>query len=97
MRLENSKFVDLFVGQLKSTLRCQVCSHESVTFDPFWDLSLPIPSQTDQLRLQSCFDLVTEEEVLDDDDTPTCSQCKNARNAQRASQFRGFHKSWWCT
>ena len=27
--------VNLFVGQLKSTLRCTVCGHSSVTFDPF--------------------------------------------------------------
>lgn len=35
--------IDLFVGQLKSTLICQTCGYKSVTFDPFWDLSLPIP------------------------------------------------------
>ena len=29
-RFDNSKFVDLFVGQLKSTLRCTVCGHASV-------------------------------------------------------------------
>ena len=34
---------DLFMGQLKSTLRCLHCGHTSVTFDPFWDLSLTIP------------------------------------------------------
>ena len=36
-------FLDLFVGQLKSELICQFCGYKSVTFDPFWDLSLPIP------------------------------------------------------
>ena len=36
-------FADLFVGQLKSVLQCQTCGYRSVTFDPFWDLSLPIP------------------------------------------------------
>ena len=34
---------DLFVGQLKSMLKCCDCEHTSITFDPFWDLSLPIP------------------------------------------------------
>lgn len=35
--------VDLFLGQLMSTLECMSCGHKSTTFDPFWDLSLPIP------------------------------------------------------
>lgn len=35
---ENSVIKDLFVGQLKSTLRCTTCGNTSVTFDPFWDL-----------------------------------------------------------
>ena len=50
--------------------RCTVCGHASVTFDPFWDLSLPIPSRSGQLRLQACFDLFTKEEVLDGDEKP---------------------------
>ncbi|XP_020614030.1 ubiquitin carboxyl-terminal hydrolase 2-like isoform X2 [Orbicella faveolata] len=40
---DNSLMTDLFVGQLKSMLKCCDCGHTSVTFDPFWDLSLPIP------------------------------------------------------
>lgn len=31
----NSIIVDLFQGQLKSTLVCPICSRVSVTFDPF--------------------------------------------------------------
>ena len=50
--------------------RCTACGHASVTFDPFWDLSLPIPSKTGQVRLQACFDLFTKEEVLDGDEKP---------------------------
>ena len=34
---------EIFVGQLKSELKFDDCGHRSVTFDPFWDLSLPIP------------------------------------------------------
>ena len=33
---------DIFVGQLKSELKFDECNHRSVTFDPFWDLSLPV-------------------------------------------------------
>nr|CAD7264211.1 unnamed protein product [Timema shepardi] len=70
LRMDDSKIVDLFVGQLKSTLRCSSCGHCSITFDPFWDLSLPIPSRTGQLRLQQCLDHFTKEEVLDGDEKP---------------------------
>jgi len=70
LRMDNSKVVDIFVGQLKSTLRCTSCGHCSITFDPFWDLSLPIPVRTGQLRLQQCFDHFTREEVLDGDEKP---------------------------
>lgn len=37
-KMENSLIRDLFVGQLKSSLKCTVCGNTSVTFDPFWDL-----------------------------------------------------------
>ncbi|KAJ4935138.1 hypothetical protein JOQ06_016674, partial [Pogonophryne albipinna] len=39
---EDSKIVDVFVGQLKSSLTCSHCGFCSTVFDPFWDLSLPI-------------------------------------------------------
>ncbi|XP_078432554.1 ubiquitin-specific protease 2 [Wolffia australiana] len=39
-----SNFVEvIFGGQLSSTVCCAVCSHSSVVFEPFLDLSLPIP------------------------------------------------------
>ncbi|KAF0302742.1 Ubiquitin carboxyl-terminal hydrolase 2 [Amphibalanus amphitrite] len=90
LRLENSKFVDLFVGQLKATLRCTVCGHASVTFDPFWDLSLPIPSRSGQVRLQACFDLFTKEEVLDGDEKPTCSKCQKRQKCTRSLSIQKF-------
>jgi len=35
--------LDVFVGQMKSALTCLTCGYVSNTFDPFLDLSLPIP------------------------------------------------------
>lgn len=75
LRMEESRVGDIFVGQLKSTLRCTHCHHDSVTFDPFWDLSLPIPSRTGNLKLQQCLQHFTKEEELDGDEKPTCSKC----------------------
>ena len=41
-----SIIVDLFQAQLKSTLICPICTHVSITFDPFMYLSLPLPNKT---------------------------------------------------
>ncbi|XP_071440759.1 ubiquitin carboxyl-terminal hydrolase 2-like isoform X2 [Hetaerina americana] len=90
LRMDNSKIVDIFVGQLKSTLRCTVCGHCSVTFDPFWDLSLPIPPRTGQVRLQQCFDLFTKEEVLDGEEKPTCSKCQVRRKCTKSFSIQKF-------
>jgi ubiquitin carboxyl-terminal hydrolase 4/11/15 len=39
----NSVIVDLFVALYKSTLVCPVCERVSITFDPYNDLTLPLP------------------------------------------------------
>lgn len=70
LRMDNSKIVDIFVGQLKSTLKCTHCGHCSVTFDPFWDLSLPIPQKSGSVRLSQCLEYFTREETLDGDEKP---------------------------
>ena len=43
---ENSIFIKLFYGQLKSRVRCLMCNNISITFDPFNVLSVPIPKKT---------------------------------------------------
>jgi len=89
IRRDDSHLVDLFVGQLKSTLRCSDCNHESVTFEPFWDLSLGIPSRTGEVSLLDCLDTFTKEEVLDGDEMPTCERCKTRRKStKRYSLYR---------
>jgi ubiquitin C-terminal hydrolase len=39
----DSTIDDLFQGQYRSVVRCGECGEDSVTFDPFMYLSLPIP------------------------------------------------------
>lgn len=41
--IHNSMVVDLFQGQYRSQLVCPQCHRLSVTFDPFLNLSLPLP------------------------------------------------------
>ncbi|XP_046463041.1 ubiquitin carboxyl-terminal hydrolase 2-like isoform X2 [Daphnia pulex] len=91
VRRDDSKIVDLFVGQLKSTLQCTVCGHCSVTFDPFWDLSLPIPpSSKSNVKLQHCLDLFGKEEILDGDEKPTCSKCQTRRKCTKKFTIHKF-------
>lgn len=44
LKRNDSRIVDLLVGQYKSTLVCPRCNRKSKTFDPFMSISLPIPS-----------------------------------------------------
>lgn len=39
----DSVIIDLFTGLYQSTLICPTCSKTSITFDPFNDLTLPLP------------------------------------------------------
>lgn len=41
----DSIIVDLFQGQLKSHLKCPNCHSDTVVFDPFVSLSLPVPQK----------------------------------------------------
>ena len=75
IRRDDSHLVDLFVGQLKSSLQCTHCNHESVTFEPFWDLSLGIPARCGDVSLLECFDAFTKEETLDGDEMPVMEFC----------------------
>ena len=40
----NSRIVDTFQGQYKSTLVCPDCENRSVKFDPFMYLTVPLPT-----------------------------------------------------
>ncbi|UKZ80751.1 hypothetical protein TrVFT333_008515 [Trichoderma virens FT-333] len=40
---DDSVIFDLFTGMYKSTLKCPVCGKISITFDPFNNLTLPLP------------------------------------------------------
>ncbi|XP_066597159.1 ubiquitin carboxyl-terminal hydrolase 4-like isoform X5 [Prorops nasuta] len=92
LRNEDSMIVDVFVGQLRSSLRCTSCDHVSVTLDPFWDLSLPIPSRSGNVKLSQCLEHFTREEVLDGDEKPTCSKCQLRRKCTKSFSIQKFPK-----
>ncbi|XP_061683896.1 ubiquitin carboxyl-terminal hydrolase 2a isoform X2 [Syngnathoides biaculeatus] len=90
---EDSKIVDLFVGQLKSSLTCSHCGFCSTVFDPFWDLSLPIAKKGySEVSLMDCMRLFTKEDVLDGDEKPTCYKCKARRKCTKKFTIQKFPK-----
>lgn len=76
-RCNDSYIIDFFVGQLRSTITCTHCGNISATFDPFWDLSLPIPSYADTTTtIHDCLRACLNEERIDGANMPFCNRCK---------------------
>ena len=50
-RSNRSIIVSVFGGQQRSSLKCLSCGKESVTFEPFFNLSLPIPVSVDECSI----------------------------------------------
>ena len=47
IKRNDSLVTEIFSGQLRSSVECQVCHHVSLCFDPFLDISLPIPKKAE--------------------------------------------------
>lgn len=56
----DSVIVDLFTGMYQSTLVCPDCSKTSITFDPFNDLTLPLPIEK---KWYHTFTIVDDESI----------------------------------
>lgn len=87
---DNSHIVDIFVGQLKSELKFADCGHRSVTFDPFWDLSLPIPKNHTSLSLDDCLRVFMREEEMEAEERPMCNKCKMRRSCTKSFSIHRF-------
>ncbi|RKP09098.1 hypothetical protein THASP1DRAFT_14708 [Thamnocephalis sphaerospora] len=83
----DSKVVDEFQGQFKSTLVCPDCNKVSVTFDPFMYLTLPVPvpqsADNGVLTLKRCLEEFTRAEQLGEEDLWYCPNCKEHRQATK--------------
>jgi ubiquitin carboxyl-terminal hydrolase 2/21 len=98
LTLNDSVVTDIFAGQLQSTIECLTCRNKSFCFDPFLDLSVPIPKGKDirgnwrrsttvieptTCPLEECIEKFTGEEILDDDNMFTCSKCMEKRKCTK--------------
>ncbi|XP_053704356.1 ubiquitin carboxyl-terminal hydrolase 21 [Synchiropus splendidus] len=89
---DDSRIVDLFSGQLRSSLHCSVCSHHSNTFDVFCDLSLPVPKSScgGEVTLKECLDLFSQEEQLDKENSPMCERCNRHTESTKRLSIQRF-------
>jgi ubiquitin carboxyl-terminal hydrolase 8 len=69
----NSIIQFLFYGQQKSTVRCCKCGEESVTFETFSDLSLPLPNSS-KCSLAECMQLYLSGEEISGWNCPSCKE-----------------------
>ncbi|KAL3312666.1 Ubiquitin carboxyl-terminal hydrolase 21 [Cichlidogyrus casuarinus] len=83
--------IDLFMGQLMSTLECTECGVKSTTFDPFWDLSLPIQKKA-SVDIVDCLRLFTSKEELNGVEKPMCGRCKQRRRCRKWFNIQRFPK-----
>ncbi|CAI7902807.1 unnamed protein product [Closterium sp. NIES-54] len=82
-----SPIQQIFCGQLQSTIECQTCHHRSHCFDPFLDLSVPIPRRRffsfRAPSIRDCLGELLAEETLQGDNAYSCSHCKKPSKAVR--------------
>ncbi|KAM4798198.1 ubiquitin carboxyl-terminal hydrolase 21-like [Urocitellus parryii] len=90
---EGSQMVDLFAGQLRSCRMCQACGSHSMTFEVFFDLSLPIPQDRfsgEKVSLWDCFHLFTKEEEIELENAPVCDPCGQKTQSTKKLTIQRF-------
>mmetsp|Transcript_46284 Transcript_46284/g.88313 ORF Transcript_46284/g.88313 Transcript_46284/m.88313 type:complete len:1007 (+) Transcript_46284:240-3260(+) len=103
-RQNDSPIVDLFCGQLQSSVRCHTCDTVFTCYDPFWDLPVPIPKKSASssscftpsrdvaCTLEDCLDAFTEEEELIGDEKYLCTVCKCHQPATKWLKIHHYPK-----
>jgi len=85
----DSSIVDtVFTGKLRSDVVCQACQNVSTTIDPFWDISLDLPTvlpagQEGPLSLHNCLERFTRPEHLGATAKIKCSICKSYQESTK--------------
>lgn len=75
----------IFTGKLQSDVVCQVCKGVSTTIDPFWDISLDLPTlgDTDSISLDDCLERFTQPEHLGSMSKIRCSHCNTHQESTK--------------
>ncbi|XP_069679100.1 ubiquitin carboxyl-terminal hydrolase 8 isoform X2 [Periplaneta americana] len=103
-RSNESLIRTLFYGQQKSSVRCCKCGEESVTFEAFSDLSLPIPISSNKCSLAECMKLYLNGERISGWNCPSCKEKREAIKKFDILKLppilvihlnRFYHDGWW--
>jgi len=76
-----SFLVDLMQGQLRSSLTCSKCGHQSSRFDPFMYLSVPVSQEMSNVT--DCISEYIQPEELTGDERWYCEKCKAKVDARK--------------
>lgn len=82
IRNEYSKVIDLFYGQLASTINCLKCNQISNTYDPFCYISVPI--RDDNSDINECMKNYIEAELLEEGNKYDCEKCGEKTKAHKS-------------
>ncbi|KAJ8601262.1 hypothetical protein CTAYLR_003279 [Chrysophaeum taylorii] len=81
LKRDRSIIVDLFQGQLRSSVGCARCGHKCVKFDPFQYLSVPVVKSG--VDIEQCIEDFSAEERLDGDNAWSCAACRQRVRASK--------------
>lgn len=75
----------IFTGKLRSDVVCQVCQGVSTTIDPFWDISLDLPTLAESapISLNDCLTRFTRPEHLGSMSKIRCSRCNSHQESTK--------------
>ncbi|ODM99456.1 Ubiquitin carboxyl-terminal hydrolase 22 [Orchesella cincta] len=85
-----SSLIDqIFLGRLRSTVRCKICGHSRLTVDPFWDISLEITPNTEgPIELQDLLKSFTKVESLEVECQIQCPTCGKRTESTKQLKFQ---------
>ncbi|KAL5288959.1 USP8 family protein [Megaselia abdita] len=75
---KESRVLQLFYGQIKSTVKCKTCEKESATYETFSNLSLELPMQSNICSLFDCLSMYFGGEKISGWICPNCKQKREA-------------------
>ena len=78
-----SKIIELFYGQLVSTIECNDNSNISRTYDPICFFSIEIPLNINDPNIYDCFDLFTGSEEMTGDNRWKCDKTDELKDATK--------------
>eukprot|EP00873_Tetraselmis_striata_P035630 jgi/Tetstr1/455894/TSEL_004078.t1 len=101
---DRSPITDLFCGQLQSRVTCHRCETVCTTYEPFWDLSIPINKEfiarkgvqqrlglaAHELSLEDCLRAFTADEILEGGEGFMCPKCNEVTTATKRLRIHRF-------